>query len=78
MTKNISISAYLLKEITDYKINLIFCDEKHNPFGEIKSLYGTHNSSKKIINQTKWKNNQKDKIWTFIIKNKILKVIKKD
>lgn len=69
---SVSISTYLLKELTDYKINLILCDEKHNPFGEVKSLYGTHNSSKKIINQTKWKQKSKDELWTCIVKNKII------
>ena len=53
---SVSISSYLLKEISDNKINIIFCDEKHNPFGELKSLYLSHNSSKKIENQTKWTN----------------------
>ena len=30
---SVSISTYLLKELADNKINIIFCDEKHNPFG---------------------------------------------
>ena len=69
---SVSISSYLLKEISDNKINMIFCDEKHNPFGELKSLYLSHNSSKKIENQTKWTNKYKDELWSLIIKNKIL------
>ena len=48
---SVSISAYLLKELSDNKINIIFCDDKHNPFGEIKSYYSKHNSSKKILEQ---------------------------
>ena len=44
----VSISTYLLKELSDSKINIIFCDEKHNPFGELSSYYSSHNSSKKI------------------------------
>lgn len=47
-TVNVSISSYLLKELSDNKINIIFCDEKHNPFGELKSYYMSHNTSKKI------------------------------
>ena len=69
---SVSISSYLLKEISDNKINIIFCDEKHNPFGELKSLYLSHNSSKKIENQTKWTYKFKDELWSLIIKNKIL------
>ena len=49
---SVSISTYLLKEISDNKINIIFCDEKHNPFGEIIPYYSKHNSSKTYKNQT--------------------------
>lgn len=67
----VSISSYLLKELSENKINIIFCDEKHNPFGELKSFYSRHNSSKKIIEQIKWKNSSKDSLWKEIVKNKI-------
>jgi len=69
---SVSISSYLLKELSDYKINIIFCDEKHNPFGELKPLYSKHNSSKKILNQTKWKQKDKDFLWALIVKNKLI------
>jgi len=68
---SVSISAYLLKELSDNKINIIFCDEKHNPFGELKSFYLSHNSSKKIIFQSKWSQKAKDELWKYIVKNKI-------
>ena len=55
---SVSISAYLLKELSDNKINIIFCDEKHNPFGELSSYYSRHNTSKQINEQIKWK-----KLW---------------
>ncbi len=69
---SVSISAYLLKELSDNKINIIFCDEKHNPFGELKTFYSRHNSSKKIINQSKWEKGKKDDLWGKIVKNKIM------
>lgn len=69
---SVSISAYLLKEIADNKINIIFCDEKHNPFGEIIPFYSKHNSSKMIREQIKWKQTNKDKLWSEIVKNKIM------
>ena len=68
---SVSISAYLLKELAENKINIIFCDEKHNPFGELQPFYSRHNSSKKILTQTKWTTKDKDKIWSLIVKNKI-------
>lgn len=69
---SVSISTYLLKEISDNKINIIFCDEKHNPFGELKSFYSRHNSSKKIISQSRWEKVKKDNLWNKIVKNKIM------
>lgn len=69
---SVSISAYLLREIADNKINIIFCDEKHNPFGELTPYYSKHNSSKMIKKQISWKQKDKDKIWAEIVKNKIL------
>ncbi len=69
---SVSISAYLLKELSQNKINVILCDEKHNPFGEVIAYYNCHNTSKKIINQSKWKKQNKDIIWQKIVKNKIL------
>lgn len=69
---SVSISAYLLKELADNKINIIFCDEKHNPFGEVVPYYSKHNTSKMIKEQIKWKVSDKDKIWTEIVKNKIM------
>ncbi len=68
----VSISSYLLKELSDNKINIIFCDEKHNPFGELKSFYSKHNSSKKILMQSNWSEVNKNKLWALIVKNKIL------
>lgn len=69
---SVSISSYLLKELSDNKINIVFCDEKHNPFGELKNYYSRYNSSKKIFMQTKWNNRKKDDLWQQIVKNKIL------
>lgn len=69
---SVSISAYLLKELADNKINIIFCDEKHNPFGEVVPYYSKHNTSKMIKEQIKWKVSDKDKIWAEIVRNKIM------
>lgn len=68
---SVSISAYLLKELADNKINIIFCDEKHNPFGELLPFYSRHNSSKKLKFQIGWTLKQKNELWTKIVKNKI-------
>lgn len=67
---SVSISSYLLKEIIDNKINIIFCDEKHNPHSELISLHNSHNSTKKVLEQINWKN--KDLLWKSIVINKII------
>lgn len=69
---SVSISTYLLKELSNHKINIIFCDEKHNPFGELNNFYSSHNTSKKILNQIKWNEKAKDELWQLIVKNKII------
>lgn len=69
---SVSISTYLLKELANNKINIIFCDEKHNPFGELSPYSICYNSSKKITNQTKWKKEKTGKLWKEIVKNKIM------
>ena len=69
---SVSISTYLLKELSDNKINIIFCDEKHNPFGEIIPYYSRYNSSKKLKEQILWKSKNKKLLWAKIIKNKIM------
>lgn len=68
----VSISTYLLKELSENKINIIFCDEKHNPFGELLSFYSSHNSSKKIMKQIQWTIKDKNELWSKIVQNKIL------
>ena len=67
---SVSLSSYLIKEIVDNKINLIFCDEKHNPISEITPLHSNYNSTKKIHEQIKWKN--KNELWSKIVINKII------
>ena len=67
----ISITSYLINELANNKIKLIICDEKHNPSCEMMPYYGSFNTSKKILNQTKWKNQRKDEVWTKLIKYKI-------
>ena len=68
---SVSISAYLLKELSNNKINIIFCDETHNPYGELAFYYIRHNSSKQIREQIKWKEADKNLLWTSIIHDKI-------
>ncbi len=47
-TTQVVFTGVLLAELVKNKVKIIFTDEKHNPNAEIISLYGTHNSSRKI------------------------------
>ena len=67
----VSITSYLINELINNKIKLIFCDEKHNPSGEVMPYYGSFNTSKKILNQVKWDSSKKDIVWQQIVKHKI-------
>lgn len=67
----VSITSYLINELANRKIKLIFCDEKHNPSCELMPYYGAFNTSKKILNQTRWEQNRKDETWKEIVKYKI-------
>lgn len=67
----VSLSCYLLNELEKCKVNLIICDEKHNPSSQLQSIYGCFDCSGKINNQINWKEYKRKKIWTLIIKNKI-------
>ena len=63
-----SITSYLINELSNKKIKLIICDEKHNPSCEMMPYYGAFNTSKKVMNQSKWKKDKKDKVWQYLIK----------
>lgn len=67
----VSITSYLINELSNKKIKLIICDEKHNPSCEMVPYYGSFNTSKKILNQTKWSKKKKEFAWMQIVKYKI-------
>ena len=69
----VSLTAYLLSELTKKKIKVIFCDEKRNPSSELVSYYGSHDTSAKIKKQIEWSKHSKEEIWTAIITEKIEK-----
>ena len=68
----VTITSYLINELLNRKIKIVFCDEKRNPCGEVMPYYGSHNSSKKIYQQVNWLGEAKISVWTRIIKEKIM------
>ena len=67
----VSLTAYLLSELTKQKIKVIFCDEKCNPQSELLPLYGSHDTSRKIREQIRWNEEVKKLIWAEIVRAKI-------
>lgn len=70
-TTQVSITSYLISELSKRKIKVIFCDELKNPVAELVPYYGAHNTSKKVLLQVKWQDDVKNKVWSEVVKNKI-------
>lgn len=70
---SISITTALLCELSKRKIKVIFCDEKHNPFGELIPYHNAHDTSLKYRKQKEWDSDTKDMMWQSVIKEKIKK-----
>lgn len=67
----VTITSYLVSEMLNRKIKIIFCDQKRSPIGEVIPYYGSHDSSKKIHQQIQWDYEYAKLIWTEVIKRKI-------
>lgn len=67
----ISITSAVISELVKSGVKLIFCDEKHNPESELLPYYGTYNSFGVLQKQLSWKKENREKVWTYIIREKI-------
>lgn len=67
----ISLTAYLLCELSKNKIDVVFCDEAHCPYGMLAPLYGSHDTSLKYRHQISWSTDVKALVWSEIIRAKI-------
>lgn len=70
-TTAISITAYLLAELIEHKVKVIFCDNQHNPCSELIPCRGSYDSSGKIREQIRWSPEIKAAVWQKIIEAKI-------
>ncbi|WKZ29812.1 MAG: type II CRISPR-associated endonuclease Cas1 [Candidatus Dojkabacteria bacterium] len=68
----ISLTTYLLKELVNKKVKVVFCDDFHNPAAELAPFYNNKMSSANIELQIGWKEDIKKKVWAEIIKQKII------
>ncbi len=69
----VSLTASLLVELSKNKVKVIFCDEKRNPYSELMSYYGSHDTSRKYKEQLKWNKFTQELVWTEIVREKINK-----
>ena len=67
----VSLTAYLLSQLTKRKIKVIFCDAKHNPQSELMPYYGGHDTSGRLRIQLLWSTDIKAQVWQKIIASKI-------
>lgn len=63
------ISSFLLNELAQRNVNVVFTDKRQMPSGQLCPLQGR--SNKIIENQINWKNERKRILWTRIIQSKI-------
>ena len=67
----LSITSRLLVAFAEYNINLIICNEKHDPAVQLININGNFNSLKIFQEQLEWKIIYKEHLWNHIIKQKI-------
>lgn len=72
----VSLTAMLVAQLQERKINIIFCDNHRNPLSNVLPLYGCHNATEKVKSQIAWKREIKDQVWTRIIYEKITNQVK--
>ncbi|MBO0477240.1 type II CRISPR-associated endonuclease Cas1 [Vagococcus sp. DIV0080] len=66
-----SVSSRILAKFAQYHIELIVCDSKYLPAGVFLGLGQYHRSAKRAIWQSDWTEEQKQTIWTEIVRQKI-------
>lgn len=67
----VALTTALVCELVKRNINVVFCDEKHNPMANVCPFFGSYNNALKIGQQTAWSEQSKQKVWTKIVQQKI-------
>lgn len=67
----VSFTGMALAELVKSKVKIIFCDEKHNPMGEVVGHHDHYHSSKRIMTQAHWNDEIKDIVSAAILRQKI-------
>lgn len=67
----VSLTAALLCELAKNKVNVVFCDEKHNPLSQLLLLSGRYNASGCLRRQLAWPETIQRQVWAEIVRLKI-------
>jgi CRISPR-associated protein Cas1 len=67
-----AVTVSLLEALWKRRIAIIFCDGKRLPGAQLLQLYGSYDTSTKILIQTNWSQEAKDNVWKEIIREKII------
>lgn len=69
--QQVCVTTALLSELMNHKVRVMFCDNKHNPQGELQPYEACYDCHDKLENQMSWTTEAKNAVWTRIIKSKI-------
>lgn len=67
-----TLTGYLLCELMAAKVNVLLCDERRNPCGQLLPCYGSHDTSARMMAQAQWSDERKALLWQRIIRQKII------
>ena len=68
---NVSLTTYLLVELVNKGVDIIFCDSKRCPNGMYRVLYGAYDVSRSVRSQIAWSKEYKALVWQKIVFAKI-------
>lgn len=67
----VALTTALLCELVKAKVNIVFCDEKHNPHAQLLALNGRFDSGGRIRKQLCWNEDVQGAVWAEIVRLKI-------
>ncbi len=70
-TTRISITAKLISELAENDVKIIFCNDCHCPSCAVEGLGNHTETAGRIMDQARWSEDLKEKVWKNIIKEKI-------
>ncbi len=65
------ITCQALLELSKNNVNVVFCNEKHLPYGQLMLFNANFNTSGNIKSQTLWEQERKESLWQQIIYQKL-------